>query len=86
MFWLPRNISDSEITISQDGIQFCIWGILIFPHKCWETNFEIFGLHFHKLHFWLSIAAFLAFMTLKLKNNESLKYLIPKDPNYVKKL
>ena len=25
-------------------------------------------------------------MTLKLKNNESLKYLIPKDPNYVKKL
>ena len=30
--------------------------------------------------------AFLAFITLKLKNNESLKYLIPKDPNYVKKL
>ena len=70
----------------QGPAQFWVKGSLKSFSGCYNSIFGFINFLVCNSDFPATQVAFLVFMTLKLKNNESLKYLIPKDPNYVKRL
>ena len=65
---------------------FWIRGTLKRSSGCYKSNFESRKIPQFNLAFSATRAAFLALMTLKLKNKEVREYMTPNDPNDVNKL